>query len=123
MPYADPGHWEYWLKGKRASLPETDEPSRQRRSAADGIEYAMSARLIDVEPLDQRVTMEIHLQRWRDDDLEAEERYQLDIDMYFKNEMLMMLDQAGFTDVAVYCEHENRPPTSDDDFIVFSARV
>ena len=123
VPYADPGHWEYWLKGKRASLPETDEPSRQRRSAADGIEYAMSARLIDVEPLDQRVTMEIHLQRWRDDDLEAEERYQLDIDMYFKNEMLMMLDQAGFTDVAVYCEHENRPPTSDDDFIVFSARV
>ena len=26
VPYANPGHWEYWLKDKRVSLPETDEP-------------------------------------------------------------------------------------------------
>ena len=123
VPYADPWHWGYWLKNKRSLLPEAEESPRGRRRASDGSEYAMSSRLVSVEPLDQRVTMEIHMQRWRDDDLEAEERYQLDIGMYFKNEMLMMLDQAGFGDVTVYGEHENRPPTSDDDFIVFAAKV
>jgi SAM-dependent methyltransferase len=123
VPYADPGHWKYWLKDKRALLPETDEPPRRRRGASDGSEYAMSARLVGVDPLEQRVTMEIHMQRWRDDTLEVEERYQLDIGMYFKNEMLMMLEQAGFTDVTVLGEHQDRPPTSDDDFIVFVAKV
>jgi hypothetical protein len=67
--------------------------------------------------------MAIHMQRWRDDVLEAEEHYRLDSGMYFKNEMLMMLDLAGFGDVIVYGEHENRPPTSNDDFIVFNPRV
>jgi hypothetical protein len=123
VPYADPGHWEYWLKGKRTLLPETEEAPHRRRRASDGSEYAMSLRLVRVEPLDQKVTMEIHMQRWRDETLEAEEKYQLDIGMYFKNEMLMMLEVAGFSDIAVYGEHEDRPPTSDDDFIVFEARV
>jgi hypothetical protein len=83
----------------------------------------MSSRLVRVEPLDQKVTMEIHMQRWWDETLEAEDKYQLDIGMYFKNEMLMMLEVAGFSDITVYGEHEDRPPTSDDDFIVFEARV
>lgn len=65
--------------------------------------------------------MEIQVQLWRDDDLEMERRYRLEMTMYFKNEMLMMLDRAEFSDVAVYGEHENRPPTSDDEFIVFGA--
>jgi hypothetical protein len=43
--------------------------------------------------------------------------------MYLKSEMLMMLEQAGFSDVAMYGEQEDRPPTSDDDFIVFAAKV
>jgi SAM-dependent methyltransferase len=123
VPYADPGHWEYWLKDKRVSLPETEEVPHPRRRTSDGSEYAMSARLVAVEPLDQRVTMEAHIQRWRDGTLEAEEQYQLDIGMYFKSEMLMMLEQAGFANVAMYGEHQDRPPTSDDDFIVFAAKV
>jgi hypothetical protein len=123
VPYADPGHWEYWLKDKRVSLPETEEPPHRRRRASDGSEYAMSASVFAVEPLEQRVTMAIHMQQWRDDDLEAEEHHRLDMTIYFKNEMLMMLEQAGFTDVTVYGEHENRAPTSDDDFTVFAARV
>jgi hypothetical protein len=37
--------------------------------------------------------------------------------------MLLMLEKAGFTDVVVHGEHQERPPTSDDEFIVFVARV
>ncbi len=123
VPYADPGHWEYWLKEKRATLPEAMEAPQGRRRAADGAEYALTSRLVAVDPLEQRVTMMIHVERWRDGVLEAEEEHQLHIGMYFKDEMLLMLDRAGFSDVEVHGEHEARPPTSDDEFIVFVARV
>ena len=43
--------------------------------------------------------------------------------IYWKNELLLMLERAGFGDVGVHGEHERRPATSDDDFIVFVARV
>ena len=35
----------------------------------------------------------------------------------------MLLELAGLSDVTVCGEHEDRPPTSDDNFIVFEARV
>lgn len=40
VPYADPGYWDYWLKDKRISLPETEEPPHRRRRGSDGSEYA-----------------------------------------------------------------------------------
>jgi hypothetical protein len=123
MPYADPQHWGYWLEEKRSSLPEQSTAPNRRRRAADGSEYALTSRLISVEPLEQRVTMAINIERWRDGTLEADEERLLHIGMYFKNEMLLMLEDAGFTDVVVHGEHQERPPTSEDEFIVFVARV
>jgi hypothetical protein len=79
--------------------------------------------LVSVDPLEQRVTMAMNVERWRDGALEAQEEWLLDIGMYFKNEMLLMLERAGFTDVVVHGEHQERPPTGDDEFIVFVARV
>jgi SAM-dependent methyltransferase len=121
--YADPQHWRYWLQAKRSSLPEQSTAPDRRRRAADGSEYALASRLISVDPLEQRVTMAIRIERWRDGMLEADEERLLHIGMYFKNEMLLMLKNAGFTDVEVHGEHQERPPTSDDEFIVFVARV
>jgi SAM-dependent methyltransferase len=122
VPYADAGHWKYWLKDQRGSLPGAREPTEGRRRASDGSEYALASRIIDVDPLEQRVTMEIHAERWRDDLLEAEEDHTLDIGLYFVNEVLMMLERAGFTDVVVHGEHQAAQPTRDDDFVVFVAR-
>ncbi|MCL1602163.1 MAG: hypothetical protein M3112_11645 [Actinomycetia bacterium] len=53
----------------------------------------------------------------------VDEKRLLHIAMYFKNEMLLMLERAGFTDVVLHGEHQERAPTSDDEFIVFVARV
>jgi hypothetical protein len=123
VPYADPHQWGYWLERKRSSLPEESTPPKRRRTAADGSEYAMAVRLASVDPLEQRVTWTMNIERWRDGALEADEERLLHIGMYFKNEMLLMLERAGFTDVVVHGEHQERPPTSDDEFIVFVARV
>ena len=123
VPYADAGQWKYWLESERASLPEAARPPRQRRRASDGAEYALSSRIVDLDPLSQHVQLEMHVERWRDDTLEAEEEHVLDICLYFPNELRLMLERAGFSDVVVHGEHTEREPTSDDGFLVFVART
>jgi hypothetical protein len=41
--------------------------------------------------------------------------------LYFPNELLLMLERAGFTDVVVHGEHTEAEPASTDDFLVFVA--
>lgn len=122
LPYADRKLWQYWLKDERATLPEPAEPSRSLRAASDGSELGLRTRIVDVDPLTQRVTYEMHAEQWRDGLLEAEEDRLLDINLYLKNDLLHMLERAGFTDVAVEGDHNHAEATSDDDFIVFIAR-
>ncbi len=122
VPYADPGQWAYWPRERRAALPEERRPTTRRRRAADGAEYALASRLVDLDPVEQRATFEMHAERWRDGELEAEEDHVLHIGLYFPHEVRMMLELAGFTDVEMHGEHERRPPTRDDEFIVLVAR-
>jgi SAM-dependent methyltransferase len=122
VPYASAGQWRYWPKDGRAALPEAAAPPGERRRAPNGAEYALRSRILRLDPLEQMVTLEMHAQRWRDDVLEAEETHQLDIVLYFENELLLLLERVGFRDVVVHGEHEERAPTADDDFLVFVAR-
>jgi SAM-dependent methyltransferase len=122
LPYADPRQWRYWLKEERASLPEARRPPGERRPAPSGAEYELRHRILELDPLNQHVVLEMHGERWRDGILEAEEDHRLDIGLYFLNELLVLLELAGFTDVVVHGEHEERPATPDDDFVVLVAR-
>jgi hypothetical protein len=59
---------------------------------------------------------------WREGTLAAKEEHALTIGLYFSNELLAMLERAGFADVEVQGDHNDAPATSDDEFIVFVAR-
>ena len=122
VPYADKGLWRYWLKDERASLPQEAERPRQLQPASDGTELGLRARVVDMDPLEQRVTYEMHAEQWRDGTLEAEEDHMLHIDLYFKDELRLLLERAGFADVTVEGDHNDAEPTPDDDFLVFVAR-
>jgi SAM-dependent methyltransferase len=122
VPYSEAEPWTYWVKEKRSTLPQPARWSGERRRASDGSELALSSRLVDFDPLEQRVTAEMRAQRWRDGKLEAEETHVLNIDLYFKNELLLMLEGAGFRDVVVQGDHNDAPATGDDDFLVFVGR-
>jgi SAM-dependent methyltransferase len=122
VPYADTAQWPLWLKDERDELPELASAPERGRRAADGAEYGLRSRYLAVDPLEQRVSLEMHARLWRDGALEAEEIQRLDIGLYFKNELLLMLERAGFGHVVVHGDHVEAAPTPDDEFIVFVAQ-
>jgi hypothetical protein len=103
-------------------LPEAAAPASRRRRAADGTEYGLRSRILDLDPLEQRATLAMHAEHWRDDELQAEEDHMLTIGLYFKNELLLMLERAGFANVAVEGDHNDADATTADDFLVFVAK-
>jgi SAM-dependent methyltransferase len=122
VPYADTRLWKYWPAEERGALPEAAQPPRERKRASGGSEYGLRSRVVELDPLEQRVTLEMRAELWRDGKLEAEEEHALTIGMYFRNELLLMLEEAGFADVEVQGDHNDAPATSDDEFVVFVAR-
>ena len=123
-PYSSGYSWPYWRKEKRSGLPRDREPldAAERRRGSDGAEYALESRLLDLDPLEQRATYEMQAGMWRDGELVQQEEHTLHINFYFKNEVELMLERAGFTDVVVHAGHREEAPTEDDDFIVFVAK-
>jgi SAM-dependent methyltransferase len=122
VPYANASRWRQWPKDARREIPEAWPPPGERRRAADGSEYELRARAVELDPLDQLLRLEMHAELWRDGRLIAEEEHELTTRLYLRNELLMMLEQAGFADVAVRGDHTGEDATGDHDFLVFVAR-
>ncbi len=120
VPYAD-GTWRYWQKEDRNDLPRPRREPGKRRRGSDGAEYELRARVLDLDPLAQQATWEMLAFMWRDGELVAEEEHRLTTTLYFKDELVLMLDRAGFVDIGVEGAHNGREPTRDDDFLVFLA--
>jgi SAM-dependent methyltransferase len=121
VPYADARLWKYWLEEERAALPGPMPVPRRRRTASDGAEYALTSRVLELDPLRQRSALEMRAQLWRDGDLEAEETRRIDMHHYFVDELSMMVERAGFGDVVVHGDHVEAPPTPEDEFVVLVA--
>jgi SAM-dependent methyltransferase len=122
VPYAYAGHWARWTPDARGDLPRPWGAPPERRAASDGSELGLQSRLVSLDPLGQRVTMELRACRWVGGELDAEEEHTLTINLYFTNELVLMLERAGFVDVELHGDHEARPPTAESRFVVFVAR-
>jgi SAM-dependent methyltransferase len=122
VPYANARDWTYWPSERRNELPQPWPPAGDLRGASDGSEYSLRVRAVALDPLAQSVRAEIRAEQWRDGVLVAEEQYPIDLMLYFRDELVLMLERAGFRDVAVRGGYEDRPATPDDRFLVFSAR-
>jgi SAM-dependent methyltransferase len=122
VPYAGGPAWQYWVKEKRAELPHPRREPGQRRVGSDGAEYALCSRILDLDPLAQQVTWEMRGFMWRDGELVAEEEHRLTMTLYFRDELVLMLERAGFVDVEVRGQYNDAEPTPDDDFLVYIAR-
>jgi hypothetical protein len=119
----DQADWTRWLPGNRRDLPREWRASGERRRAADGGEYELIGRLVELDPLEQRHSLQMRARLWRDGELVAEEVGSLDENLYFVQELRLMLKVAGFSDVAVEGRYTGEPATPDDGRVVFVARA
>jgi len=125
LPYGDAKEWQDWLPETRARLPHEWPPpgdAAGRKRASDGTDYAVRSRRVDIDPLEQIITLQMHAERWRDGVLIEEEERTLIGSLYFKNELVMMLEQAGFHDISVYGWYTEVPATSKDTALVLLAK-
>jgi SAM-dependent methyltransferase len=121
VPYDNPAQWKYWLPEERKHLPLPRKEHGERELASDGTEYELRTRLLDLDPLEQRATLEMQGFMWRDGELVAQDEYVLTLMLYFKAEVVLMLERAGFADVTVRAALTDAEPTGADDFLVFTA--
>lgn len=121
VPYADGHQWKFWLVDERAALPRPWREEGDRRIGSDGTEYELRSRLVAFDPLAQRVTMELKA-IWRGGERVVEEKHELRMTLYFTHEVELMLAATGFVDIELRAGYEDRPPTADDDFVVFVAK-
>jgi hypothetical protein len=81
----------------------------------------LSSRVLDLDPLAQCVTLEMHAEMWRDEQIVADETHILKMTVYFTHELSLMLERTGFEDVVLRGGYRDAEPTSEDDFVVFIA--
>ncbi len=122
VPYAQKFLWKYWLKEEREELPREFRDEGDRRPIADGTELELRSRLVEADPLAQRVAIEMRAFHWSGDDLLAEELHKIEMTLYFTHELELLLERTGFVDIEVRGALSDRPPTADDDFVVFIAK-
>jgi SAM-dependent methyltransferase len=124
LPYAglDANRWARWLPGNRGQLPRGWPTEGERRRTADGDELELIDRLADFDPLLQRRTLDVRVRRWHRGAVVEEEEYRLHECLYFEQELLLMLDDAGFRDVVVEGAYRGTPATPDDGSIVVVAQ-
>lgn len=121
-PYASGGRWPYWLREEREGLPEDWPPSGMRERTADGDELELRTRLVSLNPLEQAEEIEISASLWREGELVEEELHRIDIHLYFRDELVLLLEATGFVDVVVTGDHTEEQATSEHETLVFVAR-
>lgn len=82
-----------------AHLERDLDPPAERRRGSDGAEYALRSRLVEIDQDARRVTLALHAWMWRDGDLVAEDEHELTESFYGRDELVALLEHAGFVDV------------------------
>jgi SAM-dependent methyltransferase len=113
--------WNEWLAENRQQLDPDFWTEGSRERAADGSEYRMRSRLADLDPLEQVLTLQMRAERWQGAQLVGAEERTLTSNIYFKHELLLMLQQAGFDEVAVQGDFTAAEATPEHGDLVFIA--
>ncbi|NRA00963.1 MAG: class I SAM-dependent methyltransferase [Myxococcales bacterium] len=120
LPNLEAGAGATWTRKPR--LPQDWPEQGDRRRASDGTELELRWRVLAFDPLEQTTTREICIRQYADEREVANETRSIDICVYLKNEIELMLASAGFREIRVTGGLEDRPPRPwDDARIVFEA--
>ncbi len=118
----DPPAYLSRLAENRHTLPDDWYPFEERKALPDGTEIEIAVRTVSVDPLEETQTRQLRARLWRDGELLQEETQTMRYEEYGKNELMLILQHAGFSDIRIFGDHTAEPATSDHTDLVFVAR-
>ncbi len=110
-----------WLREQRQKLPQPWPEKGEGKVASDGSVHFAQFRFLAIDPLAQSYTRQVRLEKWVNGEITASEEPILRGNMYFMNDLLLMLTIAGFQEISVYGGYTNDPASADHDELVFIA--
>jgi SAM-dependent methyltransferase len=82
----------------------------------------LATRTVAMDPLEEVATRQIRARLWRDGELLQEEIHTQKLEDYSKNELVLMLQNAGFDEMRILGDYSDEPATADHKVLVFVAR-
>ncbi|MFN8468904.1 MAG: class I SAM-dependent methyltransferase [Caldilineaceae bacterium] len=118
----DPPAYLSRLPENRNSLPDEWPPSTERSLLADGTELELAARTVAVDPLEESQIRQLRARLWRNGELLEEQIHTQRYEEYGKNELLLVLEQAGFSDIQLFGDFSDEPATANHNELIFIAK-
>lgn len=122
LPYDDEDEWRLWLPHGRDAMPRAWPEIPGRQEQPDGDEILQWLRLVDLDPRAQGIVLAIRDRLMRADEVLAEEEREIAINIYLEQELRLMLEHAGFSDVSFEAGYSGQPATLDDTDVAVVAR-
>jgi len=104
--------WEKW-----EPWPEEGE----RRIATDGSEYIERQRMVSIDPLEQKMVRQVRIEKWVSGKLIDSQEFTQHRTLYLPNEVLLMLQVAGFHQITIRGDYTDEPATPDSEELIFTA--
>lgn len=114
--------WLSRLQEHRHALPHEWPASSERQPLADGCELELATRTVAMDPLEDVATRQIRARLWRNDELLKEEVHTQKVEDYSKNELVLMLENAGFGEIQICGDYSDDPATADHKTLIFIAQ-
>ena len=118
----DPPAWLSRLPEARRSLPQEWPSSAEHKRLPDGCELELVTRTVAMDPLEEVAIRQIRARLWRNGELLEEETHTQKVEDYSKNELVLMLERAGFSNIAITGDYLDEPATADHSTLVFAAK-
>jgi SAM-dependent methyltransferase len=123
LPYSglDADRWSRWLPTRSITFPQAWPEAGDRRRLADGDEIELVARRISFDPLAQHETLEMRATLWHDGAVVRKETSRLHESLYFAQEIVALLEAAGFVGIEIESGYTGGPAKPDDPVVTFVA--
>ena len=118
----DPPAYLSRLAENRQTLPDEWPSSTERNRLTDGSELEIAVRNVSVDPLEETQTRQLRARLWRNGELIEEQVHTQRYEEYGKNELVLVLEQAGFQDIQIFGDFSDEPATADHRELIFVAR-
>ncbi len=121
MEYSSDEDWDLWKITAREGLPADWPDIPITRVLPDGSELRLRIRTVEVDPLAQSYAREMCIEKWQDGHRLTVESSLLRGSLYFVQELLLMLQVAGFQTVRTFGGFTDNEATDKDGEVVFVA--